>query len=115
MIKKLLYDMSTSFTREETTLHSLNQYHYMKSDPGWKVHQSMLVAILNKISEYMLSDRFTKLDKDIKDAQQRAFHDTKEIIDFLLDPLKGAKKYSAVQRYNKQLEATKRKQPKGGK
>ena len=51
-------------------------------------------------------ENLTKLDKEEKDAQQRAFYHTKEIIDFLIDPLKGANKYAAYKQHNKKMEAT---------
>ena len=59
----------------------------------------------------MLTEKFTNLSKEEKDTSQRALFMTKEVIEFLLDPLKGAKKYAAIQQHNKQLEATGRKQP----
>ena len=115
MIKKLLYDISVEFYKSETAQSNFTKYDHMKNHEGWVVHQSLLVTIANKIAETMLSEKFTKLNKDEKDAQQRAFYIAKEIIDFLLDPLKGAKNYAAIERYHKKLEATgKRKRPQGG-
>ena len=115
MIKKLLYDISVDFYKDEMSQANFKKYDHMKKHEGWPVHQGLMILIANKIAETMLSEKFTKLNKDEKDAQQRAFYIAKEIIDFLLDPLKGANKYAAIKKYHKKLEATgKRKRPQGG-
>jgi hypothetical protein len=60
----------------------------------------------------MLSEEYTKLSPDEKDAQQRGYFISKEIIDFLLNPMKGAEKYAAVMRHNKKMQETTQKRPK---
>ena len=111
MIKKTLHELSKSFLATEDNQRAWVKYNDMTQHTGWKVHQALIVSIGNKLCEYMLTPEFTKLDKDEKDAQQRAFFIAKEIIDFLLNPLKGAEKYAAIKRHNKKIEeATK---PKG--
>lgn len=93
----------------------LRKYAHMRQHEGWPVHQALLVNIANKLAETMLSEEFTRLDRDKKDIQQQVLYNTKEIIDFLLDPMKGAKTYAATQRWHQKLEATgTRKRPTGG-
>jgi len=101
MISKILHRMSVELGRTDQGQQEAQKYHLLKDHPGWKVHQSMLIALGNNISLYMLSRDFTALDKEEKDAQQRAFYYTKEIIDFLLNPLEGANKMAAIERHNK--------------
>jgi len=112
IIKKLLKDLSVSFWGNEENQRLYRQYHELTKEDGWGVHQSLMVNIANGLSKYMLSEAFTKMDATEKDTHQRAFFIAKEIIEFLLSPLKGAEKHAAIERHNKKMEATIRKQPK---
>ncbi len=87
------------------------QYLDLQKHPGWKVHESILISIANTISQSMLSEEYTKLSALEKDAQQRGYFISKEIIDFLLDPLKGAKKHAVLMQHNKKMKETTQKQP----
>ena len=113
MIERILHDISTDFYKSEAAHNNFRKYEAMTKHEGWSIHQGLMILIANKLAESMLTAKFTKLSKEDKDTNQRAFYMTKEIIDFLLNPLKGAKRYAAIQQYNKNLEATKGKQPKG--
>jgi len=93
MIKKLLIKISKEIYHTEDRTSNFRKYGHMRKTEGWKVHQLYMATIANKMSEYLLSKEFTNLDMKDKDAQQRAFHITKEIIDFLFDPLKGVTNY----------------------
>ena len=106
MIKNLLHGISKSFWETEENVRSAEKYRRMTKEPGWAVHQGLMVQIANQISLYMLSEDFTRLDATEKDVQQRAFFVSKEIIDFLLNPLKGAKKHAEFIQHNKKMEAT---------
>ena len=96
MIRTLLREIAIDIYKSEGRTNNFFKYSQMKETEGWKVHQIFMTVIANKMSEYLLSDKFTKLDIQEKDAQQRACHNTKEMIDFLFDPLKGAKNYMAA-------------------
>ena len=79
---------------------------------GWDVYQGILITVSHKITEYMLSKKFTELDAMEKDVQQRAFFMTKELFTFLLDPLKDIRKAEKLMQHNKKMqEATEKKQP----
>lgn len=106
MISTILHKMSVAFLASEENRASFVKYENMRKEAGWKVYQSLIVSLANAISNYMLSADFTRLDKAEKDAQQRAFFCFKELMDFLLDPLKGANKYAAIKRHNKKMGAT---------
>ena len=112
MIKKLLLDISWAIYTMDDRVGKFRSYGEMRNHPGWETHQKFMVIIANKMSEYMFSDAFTKLSAEEKDIAQRTMHSTKEIIDFLLDPLKKATKLAKVQAWNKKLGATQGKQPK---
>ena len=109
MIKKLLREISIDMYKSEDRTSNYFKYAKMRNHDGWAVHQMFMVAIANKLSECLLSAEFTKLNIEEKDANQRAFYMTKEIINFLMDPLKGANKYAKVALHNKKMmEATQR-------
>jgi len=109
MIERILHRISVELLKTDQGQQEAQKYHMLKDHPGWKVHQAFLVAVGNNISLYMLSREFTELTRDEKDAQQRAFYHTKEIIDFLMNPLEGANKAAAFERHNKkQMGATKK-------
>lgn len=106
MIRGLLHEISVGFLKTEEGQRLGAGYADLTKHPGWRVHESMLISIANEISKYMLSEAYTKLPADEKDAQQRGFYISKEIIDFLLNPLKGARQHAAIALHNKKMEAT---------
>ena len=112
MIRGMLHKISVEFLQTEEGNRLGRQYVEMQGSPGWKVHESILISIANEIALSMLSSEYTKLSPADKDAQQRGYFIAKEIIDFLINPLRGAEKYAAIKRHNKKMEAT-QKQPKG--
>lgn len=111
MVKRLLTEVSKEIYKTEDIHGALSKYLDMQKHPGWKPHQMFLLMIVNKISELMLSKEFTDLDKETKDTNQRAFRNTKEIIDFLMNPLKGAEQYARILAHNEKVGATKPKRP----
>jgi hypothetical protein len=113
VIKALLHKISLEFLQSEEGNRLGTQYVDMQNHPGWKVHESILISVANTISQSMLSEEYTKLQALEKDAQQRGYFISKEIIDFLLDPLKGAKKYAAVMQHNKKMQEATTRRPKG--
>lgn len=115
MIKTVLRKISEGLLRTEEGNRLAVNYIEMQNHLGWKTHQGVLIQIANEITQYMLSETFTKLDIHEKDAQQRSFFITKEIIDFLLNPMKGAEKYAAIMQHNQRMEATQKKRPQGAK
>ncbi len=113
MIEKVLGDLSRAFWATEENQRLYAHYNDMTKTEGWKTHQTLLIQICNELSVYMFSEEYTELSKEEKDTQQRTFFLTKKVIDFLMNPLKGAEKFAAIQQYNQKLESTMRKKPKG--
>jgi len=113
MIKGVLRKISEGLLNTEEGNRIAVNYLDMQKHLGWKAHQGILVQLGNSITEYMLSEKFTKLDIHEKDAQQRSFYITKEIIDFLLNPMKGANRYAKIAQHNKKMGATNKERPKG--
>jgi hypothetical protein len=113
VIKALLHKISLEFLQSEEGNRLGVEYLDMQKHPGWKVHESILISVANTISKHMLSEEYTKLQALEKDAQQRGYFISKEIIDFLLDPLKGAKKYAAMAQHNKKMQEATQRRPKG--
>lgn len=85
-MRHILAEISEAYANDQ----KLNTYWRMREDPGWAVHQEILLLIRGKMAEELLSSRFTKLDKDEKDAQQRAYAYCDEIVRFLLNPMEKA-------------------------
>ena len=80
--------MSKHFGEDDEGRQNYHKYQQMMEQPGWKVHQAMVVDIANNLAGYMLTEEFTNLDREEKDVQQRAIFMTKAIIEFLLDPVR---------------------------
>lgn len=108
MIKKLLHEISVEFIKTEEGNRMGANYLDLQKHPGWQVHENLLISIANAISYDMLSEKYTKLSPVDKDAQQRGYFIGKEIINFLLNPMKGAQKQAAISQHNKKMEATQR-------
>ena len=96
MIDVLLSRISKYLLLSDEGKQSFNKYDALRTHESWKVHQALLVLIMNEISTYMLSKGFTQLEQSEKDVQQRAFYVVKEVIDFMLNPLKNAERYVAL-------------------
>ena len=107
-IEKILYELSKALVSSENGQNILNQYRDLQAHPSWKSYQGFLVEIANQLAGSMLTKDYTDLDKEQKDALQRAIYISKEVIDFLIDPTKGAIRYAAIKQYNQRLEATMR-------
>jgi hypothetical protein len=108
LIEKLLREVSKElyFAEQASRSNNLFKYAQMREHYGWSVHQKFLVLIANKLSEYMLSKEFSELDGIDMKANQLAMRMTKEIINFLFDPLKGAKNVLKTAAHNKRMGAT---------
>ena len=105
-IEKILSQISKALVESQDGQNIISKYKDLQNHPGWKVHQGLLVDIANRLAGSMLTREYTELSKDDKDAMQRGIYISKEVIDFLIDPTKGAIRYAAIQRFNKQVEAT---------
>mgnify|MGYP001100262405 CR=1 FL=1 len=106
MISKILNRLSIAHLTDEQLQKDYRNYNDMTEHPGWQVHQKYLVEISNAISLYMLSKEYTELSAEEKDIQQRAFFISREMIEFLLNPLKVAENMAAMKQLNKKREAT---------
>ena len=95
MIDRILKELSHYLLTENGRI-NYHKYEAMSGHEGWAIHQGFLVEIMNHVSSYMLSNDYTKLDKEEKDVQQRAFFMIKEIVEFLLNPMKNARRYVAL-------------------
>lgn len=105
-IGKILHKISKAMIESDNGSEIFNKYKDLQLRPEWKIHQGFLVEIANALAGAMLTKEFTELDKESKDAMQRGIFISKEVIDFLIDPTKGAKRYAAIARFNNQMEAT---------
>jgi len=107
MIGKILANISISHLSDEAKQTAFSHYKDMMESKGWDTHCKYLVEMGNLISLYMLSSEYTKLDPNEKDVQQRAFYMVKEVLEFLLNPLKTANSLTAMKQFNNR-DATKR-------
>ena len=102
ILKKVSFDLWAAENVERT----LTRYQNLTQGEDWRIYQNLIVNIGNKISQYMLSKDYSELDEREKDVQQRVFYMTKELLEFILDPAKDARKANKIMQYNKHMEAT---------
>jgi len=105
VISKITNNLSKFFGTPDGEV-MYHKYEQMMKSEGGKVHQAFLVEIANGLLQYMVTDKFTELDARQKDVEQRAIYECKEMIDFLLDPTKGLKRYNMMAAHNKRMEQT---------
>ena len=85
-MKEIIRDISIHYFKTNQDDRKMSTYiAMMQQHPGWEVHRELLFLLRGKLAEELLSARFTKLDKDEKDAKQRAYAYCDELIMFLLN------------------------------
>ena len=105
MISKITGSISKFFgTADGQTAY--NKYEQMTQTEGFEIHKRILVEVANGLLQYMVTQKFTDLEQRQKDVEQRAIFECKEIIDFLLDPLKGLKQHNRIAAHNKRMQQT---------
>ena len=105
-INRILKKVSLDLWAAENVESTLTRYQNLTRSEDWRIYQTLIVNIGNKITQYMLSKDYSELDKEEKDVQQRVFYMTKELFEFLLDPAKDARKANTIAQYNQLREAT---------
>ncbi len=96
-------EISVAYWKSNNEDRKLTNYVAMRQHPGWPVLEEFLLLMRGKMAENILSKRFTKLDKEAKDIQQRTYHNMDEVIRFLLDPVTNARKLYKIATHNKQM------------
>lgn len=105
-LEKILRNLSAELSGTENGQQAWVKYHDMTKHPGWKVYQSLVVAVANSMAEYLVSKEFANMKPDEKDREQWAICLSKEVMDFLLDPMKQNRFQRAVNMHNQAMEAT---------
>jgi len=105
VISKITKSLTTFFTTADGEL-AYHKYEEMTKTEGFKIHRAFLTEIGNGLLGYMMTQRFTDLDEKQKDVEQRAIFECKELIEFLLDPIKGLKRHNLVAAHNKRMQQT---------
>ena len=105
MISKITDSISRFFGTNDGEV-AFHKYEQMMKSDGFEIHKRILVEIANGLLQYMVTKKFTDLDQKEKDVQQRAIFECKELIDFLLDPIKGLRRYNKIVAHNKKMEQT---------
>jgi hypothetical protein len=108
VIKKLLHQISVGYMQGEDRVNAVKHYFDLMQHHGWQTHEQFLMEILNGIQNYMFSEAYTNLDIKEKDVQQRVFFATKEILQFLVNPMRGANINAAIKQHNKKIGKQKR-------
>ena len=114
MIKKLLHQISVGYMQGEDRVNAVKHYFDLMEHHGWQTHEKFLLEMLTGMTNYMLSEEFTNLSMNEKDVQQRVFYHVREVIQFLVNPMKGANINAAIKQHNKTVGKPK-KRPAGGK
>ena len=105
-LDKILRNLSLELTQTEQGQQQFAHYHEMTKTRGWKVYQSIVVAVANAMAQHMVSETFTTQSASDKDREQWAIYLSKEVIEFLLDPVKHSRFKQAVDIHNQVMEAT---------
>ena len=105
MISRITDSISKFFGTDDGQ-NAYHKYEQMMKTEGFEIHKRVLVEIANGLLQYMVTKTFTDLDQKQKDVEQRAIFECKELIDFLLDPLKGLKRHNLIAAHNKRMQQT---------
>ncbi len=105
-LEKILRSISSEMASTEEGQMNHAKYHDMQKTQGWRVYQSLVVTIANSMAQYLVSKEFSQLKPEEKDREQWAIFLSKEVIEFLLDPMKHSRFQRAVNIHNQTMEAT---------
>lgn len=105
-LDKILRNIAAELANTENGQQSYVKYHDMTKHPGWKVYQSIVVSVANAMAQYLVSKDFALMQPDEKDREQWAIYLSKEVIEFLLDPMKHNRFQRAVNIHNAAMEAS---------
>ena len=107
VIKKLLKKLSRDFYSSESVEGTVSSYKEMMRSKGWEIHSNLLYTLMTMIANDMLSERFTKLDQEEKDLQQRTYAHIDAICRFLLNPTQHVEQVNQLVKLNKAFEIPK--------
>ena len=99
-LERIIGRVSKALWETEDGKIALHKYEKMQETEGWAVHQGLLADIANAFVAEMLSKDFTNLSREEKDSQQKAMYYTKQLIDFLHDPLRRVRKLKGWEQPN---------------
>ncbi len=105
MISKITDSISRVFGTADGEV-AYHKYKEMTQTAGFEIHKKMLVEIANGLLQYMVTKKFTDLDSKQKDIEQRAIYECKELIEFLLDPIKGLQRHKKIVAHNIKMQRT---------
>jgi hypothetical protein len=105
VISRITNSISKFFSSPDGEV-AFHKYEEMMKSEGFEIHKRLLVEIANGLLNYMVSKKFTDLDQKQKDVEQRAIYESKELIDFLLNPIKGLTQHNKIAVHNKRMEQT---------
>ena len=105
MISRITESISKFFGTADGEI-AYHKYEQMTKTEGFEIHKRILVEIANGLLQYMVTQKFTDLDQKQKDVEQRAIFECKELIDFLLDPIKGLRRHKLIVAHNKKMQQT---------
>jgi hypothetical protein len=105
-LEKILRQIAGEFARTEEGQQNYAHYHDMQKHKGWKIYQSLVVTIANSMAQYLVSKEFSQMSPEEKDREQWAIFLSKEVIEFLLDPMRNVRFQKAVNIHNQTMEAT---------
>ena len=103
-MKHLLIKTAERYYSNEVDQQKLQQYQRLKVEPGWSFVAESLRYLQGLILNELMSNKFTELDANKKDVQQRAFKQSYDVIEFLIDPPKVAETVLKIRQHNKRLD-----------
>ena len=99
IVRRMTRTVSKQFGDDDEGLQNWHKYQQLMEQPGWEVHDKMIVDIANKMVGYLLTAEYTNLDSTEKDVQQRAIFMTKEILEVIRNPMG---EYDRLQRFKQE-------------
>lgn len=104
-MKNLLSQFIDLYDNEEEYRKQLARYSHATKTKEWAFFRDTLMMIKGVMASDMFSRRFTDLDQQEKDVNQRTYRNIDQILTFLLNPSGWIKKRSGWQQLNPMAKA----------
>jgi hypothetical protein len=95
-MKDVLNQFVIYFQKSEDFQHKMDTYGRFLSTQDGQFIKDVFLTIKGVILEDMLSTRYTKLEANEKDVQQRAYHHITKLMDFLAEPKRWVRQRSKI-------------------
>ena len=106
-MKNLLNQFHEYFQQSDDFKQQIVNYQRMLKTKEWRTHYDLLMTIKGIMANDMFSRKYTSLDAQEKDVVQKTYYNINQILDFLLNPVKGIEKQGKWATFSSQLNRLK--------